>query len=94
MAVATLVLLSYSPMNLSLFGMPLLDLFDFVFGSILAPLSALVVCVALSHYWDSRQFLVLANIKDKRIEQGMLCLVKWIIPGILIGLFLYGILRL
>ena len=74
--------------------MPLLDLLDLVFGSLLAPLSALVVCVALAHFWDSRQFLMLADIKDKRIEMVLLYLVKWIIPAILLGLFLYGILNM
>lgn len=41
--------LSYSPLALSMFGKPFLDLFDFFFGSFLAPFSALAVAISCAY---------------------------------------------
>jgi len=42
-AIGLLSALSYSPLSLTAFGKPLLDQFDFIFGTFLAPFSALAV---------------------------------------------------
>jgi len=92
LAVSLIVLLSYSPMNWSLFGMPLLDLLDYLFGTLLAPLSALVVCVALGHYWKTEQFLIMMRVREKWLQEAIALLVKLVIPLVLAGLFLHGVL--
>lgn len=43
LALGVLSMLSYSPMKLQAFSLPVLDLLDFVFGTFLAPFSALAV---------------------------------------------------
>ncbi|MFA6213760.1 MAG: hypothetical protein WC717_00595 [Candidatus Micrarchaeia archaeon] len=47
--VGALSALSYSPLSLSAFGKPFLDLFDFFFGSFLAPFSALAVAISCAY---------------------------------------------
>jgi NSS family neurotransmitter:Na+ symporter len=47
--IGMLSVLSYSPAELQLFGKPVLDLLDFVFGTFLAPFSALVVAFGCAY---------------------------------------------
>ncbi|MEM2963094.1 MAG: sodium-dependent transporter [Candidatus Anstonellales archaeon] len=89
--VSSVVLLSYSPLNLSLFGKPILDLFDVIFGTMLSPLSAFLVLVALAHYWDIKRFLLLAGIMNRTLSRILEYILKWVSPAILILLFSYGI---
>ncbi|MFH0817267.1 MAG: sodium-dependent transporter [Candidatus Micrarchaeota archaeon] len=48
-ALGLLSVLSYTPLRLGAFGKPILDLLDFVFGTILAPFSALVIVISCAY---------------------------------------------
>lgn len=86
--------LSYSGLKLQLFGKPFLDSIDHLFGTILTPLVAAVLCILLGWFWDLDDIFKEINpqySKRKTHHHILVLLIKYIIPIGLISLFIFEI---
>ncbi|MCH7568511.1 MAG: sodium-dependent transporter [Nanoarchaeota archaeon] len=87
--------LSYSGFNITLLGRPFLDSMDIIFGSFLAPIGAISLCIAIGWFWDSKKLLNEINKNSKiKIPYLMIYLVKYVIPIVLFGVFALELLKL
>ncbi|MFH1285491.1 MAG: sodium-dependent transporter [Candidatus Micrarchaeota archaeon] len=84
-------LLSYSPLALNLGSMPVLDALDLIFGSMLAPISALIVCVGIAWFWKNGSFVGELGIKNEIPRKILEFSVKWEMPIVMMFLFVLGI---
>lgn len=88
-AIGILSILSYSPLSLSAFGKPLLDLFDFAFGTFLAPFSALAVVFACA-YLLPHHGIASAIGMPKKYEAAFTFTIRKLIPAALLLLIIFS----
>lgn len=87
--------LSYSSIKLQLFGKPFLDTIDHLFGTVLTPLIAAILCILLGWFWDLDNIFIEINPQhnQRKIHHHILVvLIKYIIPIGLISLFIFEVL--
>jgi len=84
--------LSYSGFNLTLFGKPFLDSMDFIFGTVMTPISALTICLFIAWFWKVKEILKQINKNSKlKISHFIIPLTKYIVPLILLIILLADI---
>jgi len=81
--------LSYSPMKLELLGKPVLDLLDFIFGTFLAPFSALVVVFCCAYLLPHRHIAAKIGIPEK-YERLFSFVVSKVVPAALLLLIVFS----
>ncbi|HDS45084.1 MAG TPA: sodium-dependent transporter [Methanomicrobia archaeon] len=75
--------LSYTALKLELFGTPLLDLKDFLFGTIGLILAGLILSITAGWFLDSR--IIFKEIRGGRVAQKLFTgIIKFLIPTILL----------
>jgi len=81
--------LSYTGIGLTIGGKPFLDAMDFAFGTVLAPLSALAMCIGIAWFWKERDFITELNLNTQHMLGSVIVvLLKHVIPLALMLLFL------
>ena len=81
--------LSYTDIGLTIGGKPFLDAMDFAFGTVLAPLSALAMCIGIAWFWKESDFITELNLNTHHmIGSAIVVLLKHVIPLALMLLFL------
>ena len=88
-AIGMLSILSYSPLALKAFNMPYVDLLDFVFGTVLAPLSALMIIACCAYILPMEKVAQEIGM-PKEYSRAFVFLVKRIIPLALVLLILFS----
>ncbi len=81
--------LSYSPMNLQVFERPVLDLLDFVFGTFLAPFTALAVVICCAYLLPFSRLAATIGI-PRKYHAIFLLTVRKILPGAFLLLILFS----
>lgn len=81
--------LSYTPMNLQLLGEPVLDVLDFVFGTFLAPFSALAVAIGCAYLMPHHRLAEAIGLPEK-YEGAFEIIVRKVIPVALILLIIFS----
>jgi len=86
--------LSYAGFNISLLGKPFLDSMDFIFGTLLTPLGGAVTCLFVAWFWGKRALILEINRNRAKwnIPYWTIYLYKFVIPIVLIGLFIVELL--
>ena len=88
-AIGMLSALSYSPMGLTAFGKPLLDLFDFAFGTFLAPFSALAVVFACAYLLPHHKVASAIGI-PARFHTAFSFLIQKVLPAAFLLLIIFS----
>src|SRR3989344_214970 len=88
-AIGMLSALSYSPMQLTAFGKPLLDLFDFAFGTFLAPFSALAVVFACAYLLPHHKVAAAIGI-PARYHAAFAFLIRRVLPAAFLLLIIFS----
>lgn len=88
-AIGLLSALSYSPMQLTAFGKPLLDLFDFAFGTFLAPFSALAVVFACAYLLPHHKVASAIGI-PARFHAAFSFLIQKVLPAAFLLLIIFS----
>jgi neurotransmitter:Na+ symporter, NSS family len=88
-ALGLLSALSYSPLGLQAFGKPILDQLDFVFGTFLAPFSALAVVMGCAYFLPHKGLARAIGVPDKYGWIFVLAIRK-IIPAALLLLIIFS----
>jgi len=87
--------LSYAGFDLVLLGRSFLDLMDLIFGSLLTPVVAALFCVAIGWFWKPKKLLNEINRNSSiKIPLAIVYLVKYVIPVILLAVFLLEMLKI
>ena len=82
-------MLSYSPMGLALFGAPVLDVLDYVFGTFLAPFSALAIVLACAYLLPHKKLASTIGVPAK--YHGLfIFVIRQAIPGALLLLIIFS----
>jgi len=80
-----IITLSYTPANLELFEMPLLDLMDLIIGTYGLLISGAVFIVIVTWFIDIEKFLVEINIGSRiKLSHRMFKVIKFVFPTVLI----------
>ncbi len=81
--------LSYTGFGFQINGARFLDAMDFAIGTVLAPLSALAMCIGIAWFWKERDFIKELNRNAKfALGPAVVFLLKHVIPLALMLLFL------
>lgn len=97
MTVYTLVLaipisLGYGVLDwISIYGMHLLEIFDFISGTILLPISALLICILVGYF--TKPHIILDEIKlfsRFKHDKLLISMIKYVCPACIIIILLYG----
>ncbi len=81
--------LSYSGYDISLIGKPFLDGMDFIFGSLLIPVSVAIISIAVSWFLKPKKLLEEVNRNSKiKFSNTMVYLLRYVIPLILFVVFI------
>jgi NSS family neurotransmitter:Na+ symporter len=81
--------LSYTPMNLQLLGKPVLDILDFVFGTFLAPFSALAVAIGCAYLMPHHKLANAIGL-PKKYEKAFEVIVRKVVPTALLLLIIFS----
>ncbi|QYZ80266.1 sodium-dependent transporter [Methanofollis formosanus] len=77
--------LSYAGFNLTLFGAPFLDTVDLLFGILLVPVSASVICLAFSWLWNPESLLAEANKNSRfKFSRAAVYYLRYVVPLLLL----------
>ncbi|MBP2145299.1 NSS family neurotransmitter:Na+ symporter [Methanofollis sp. W23] len=76
--------LSYAGFDITLFGAPFLDSVDLLFGILLVPVSASVICIAFSWLWKPESLLAEVN-KNSRFKfpRAAVTYLRYVVPVLL-----------
>ncbi|MEM2062678.1 MAG: sodium-dependent transporter [Candidatus Nitrosocaldus sp.] len=81
--------LSYSPFHLSISGMPVLDAFDWTFGTIALAVSATLMVVAVAWFMCREEIMEQVNMSSRvRIPSTLLDVVRILLPTMIIATLL------
>ncbi len=81
--------LSYSPLNLSIFGIPVLDAFDWIFGTIALAISATLMVVAVAWFMCREEVMEQVNMNSRlRIPSRLLDIARILLPSMIIATLL------
>ncbi|MEM4351723.1 MAG: hypothetical protein QXN13_07105, partial [Candidatus Nitrosocaldus sp.] len=81
--------LSYSPVHLSIYSMPVLDAFDWIFGTIALAVSATLMAVTVAWFINRDEIMEQVNMNSRiRIPSRMLDLVRILLPAMIIATLL------
>ncbi|HDD72734.1 MAG TPA: sodium-dependent transporter [Candidatus Aenigmarchaeota archaeon] len=81
--------LSYSGFDIHLFGRPFLDSVDIIFGSLITPISAALLCISIAWFWKPKELWKEINRNTKlKIPFFIVYLVRYLIPAILVFSYL------
>ncbi|MFN4336782.1 MAG: sodium-dependent transporter [Candidatus Nitrosocaldus sp.] len=81
--------LSYSPLHLSIFGMPVLDTLDWIFGTIALALSATLMVLAVAWFMCREEIMEQVNMNSRlRIPSRLLDVVRILLPSMIIATLL------
>lgn len=86
-AIGLASMLSYSPVGLTAFGAPVLDLLDFVFGTFLAPFSALAIVLSCAYLLPHRKLAAAIGMPVKYHALFSLAVSKLIPAALLLLIF-------
>lgn len=88
-ALGTPSALSYTDIGITIDGKPFLDMVDLLFGSLLTPLAAVILCISIGWFWQPEIMLGEINKNSKiKIPYGIVYLVRYVIPMVLIITFI------
>jgi len=75
-----------------IWDMDLLDLFDYVSGTLLLPIVILLTCICVGYCTDSKALIDEIKLSSKfRHEKAYMALIKFVIPIVIIAVFIFGI---
>jgi len=84
--------LSYAGWDVTLAGMPFLDVMDLVFGTLALPLVAAAICVGISWFWYPDEMLEEIGKNSRvRLPHLLIPLLRYVIPIVLIGVFVFDL---
>jgi len=88
-----LAALSYSPVNLSIFETPLLDLMDTYFGTFGLSIAAIIFIVIVTWFMDKKKLLEEINLHSKiHVPAQLLTVVKFVLPALVIASIIFTML--
>ncbi|MFH2105979.1 MAG: hypothetical protein ABII22_01855 [Candidatus Micrarchaeota archaeon] len=88
-AIGLASILSYSPLKLDIFGKPVLDQLDFLFGTFLAPFCAIAIVICCAYFLPHEDIAKSIGI-PKKYHKIFIMLIQKIIPTLLILLILFS----
>jgi NSS family neurotransmitter:Na+ symporter len=84
--------LSYTAFGFRVAGKPFLSMMDMVFGSLLTPLVAALLCISLAWFWKAEDVLEEVNANSRfKVPHVAVYLVRYVVPIVLILVFLLGV---
>ncbi|MFH1240607.1 MAG: hypothetical protein V1672_05330, partial [Candidatus Diapherotrites archaeon] len=86
-------LLSYSPIQLEILSTPVLELMDLFFGSMLSPLSAIIVTLTLAWLWKKDELFLELGIKKSVFSDALIFILKFAVPILLAVVFISGLIN-
>ena len=88
-------LLSYTNLNLAIFGKPILDVMDVMFGSMFLPLAAALLTIGITWFIKPKTIIKAIDKNSKtKTPKILIYITKYIVPIILISLFVFEIFSL
>lgn len=88
--------LSYAGVSLKIAGLPFLDAMDYLAGGLMLPLAAAVICGIIAWKWRAPEILaeINRNARMIRVLPIFIYLARYVIPVMLLGLFLWELFAL
>ena len=87
--IGTLISLGYGPLSwIEIGGKHILEMFDFVAGSILLPITAFLTCLLIGYFCNKSAFLESSKVKHQRLYMFM---IRVFCPACIIAIFIYSI---
>lgn len=81
--------LSYSPLHLSVYSMLVLDVFDWVFGTVALAVSATLMIIAITWFMKRDEIMEQVNINSRvRIHSRLLDVVRILLPAMIVATLL------